>query len=57
MPAMAGPSARTGRRPESAEARNRGVQGTAVAATCQQAYGDLKRTPLAADAQGINVAG
>ena len=57
MPAMAGPSARTGRRPESAEARNRGVLGAAVAATSQQAYGDLKRTPVAADAQYINVAG
>jgi len=57
MPAMVGPSARTGRRPESAEARNRGVLGAAVAATSQQAYGDLKRTPVAADAQSINVAG
>jgi len=27
MPAMAGPSTRTGRRPESVEARNRGVRG------------------------------
>jgi len=39
MPAMAGPSARTGGRPESAEARNRGMQGATAAATYRQAMG------------------
>jgi len=39
MAAMAGPSARAGRRPESAEARNRGVQGATAAATYRQAMG------------------
>jgi len=35
MPAMAGPSTRTGRRPESVEARNRGVLGANLAGLYQ----------------------
>ena len=55
---MTKPSTRVNsRRPESAGARNRGVQGTAVAATYQQAYGDLKSTPVAASAQHSGASG
>jgi hypothetical protein len=51
MPAMAGPSARTGRRPESAEARNRGVLVFDGAATLQRFMGiqrarQRSRTPI-----------
>ena len=46
-----------GRRPESVDARNRGVQGAAAAATYRRAYGDLKKAPVAARGQHTGASG
>ena len=55
---MTKPSTRANsRRPKSAGARNRGVQGTSGAATYQRAMGDLKSTPVAASAQHSGTSG
>src|SRR5271165_460122 len=51
MPAMAGPSTRTGRRPESVEARNRGVQGANGGSNLSARYGDCVKGPTETSAR------
>ena len=55
---MTKPSTRANsRRPKSAGARNRGVQGTAGGSNLSAGYGDLKSTPAAASAQHSGASG
>jgi hypothetical protein len=48
---MAGPTTRSGRRPESVEARNRGVQGANGGSNLSARYGDCVRGPAETIAQ------